>query len=143
MLIAALLELKSRLHAAARGRGAAETSSPARRPTSCSRGCSRPSATALPPSTSRDRLADEHGQRFRSAPLPQFLRRADLSESEAVYDPAQLGAAIGGMLRMPPPLSLGHLTIPRVTVAERLRHLRGLLRRGIAPSTRRSPAPTA
>jgi segregation and condensation protein A len=35
------------------------------------------------------------------------------------------------MLRMPPPISLRHLTIPRVTVAERLRHLRGLLQRGI------------
>ena len=31
---------------------------------------------------------------------------------------------------MPPQLSLGHLTIPRVTTAERLTHLRGLLRRG-------------
>jgi segregation and condensation protein A len=77
------------------------------------------------------RLAAEHGRRFRSAPLPKFLRRADLSESAAVYEPAQLGAAIGGMLRMPPPISLRHLTIPRVTVAERLRHLRGLLRGGI------------
>jgi segregation and condensation protein A len=77
------------------------------------------------------RLAAEHGRRFRSAPLPRFLRKADLSESEAVYDPAQLGEAIGGMLRMPPPLNLEHLTIPRVTVAERLSHLRGLLRRGI------------
>ena len=77
------------------------------------------------------RLAAEHGRRFRSAPLPKWLRKADLSESEAVYDPAQLGAAIGGMLRLPPPISLKHLTIPRVTVAERLRHLRGLLRRGI------------
>jgi segregation and condensation protein A len=48
-----------------------------------------------------------------------------------VYDPAQLGAAVGGMLRMPAPISLRHLTIPRVTVAERLRHLRGLLSRGI------------
>jgi segregation and condensation protein A len=77
------------------------------------------------------RLAAEHGRRFRSAPLPRSLRRADLSESAAVYDPAQLGEAIGGLLRLPPPISLRHLTIPRVTVAERLRHLRGLLRRGV------------
>jgi segregation and condensation protein A len=78
-----------------------------------------------------NRLAGEHGRRYRSAPLPKFLRKADLSESEAVYDPSQLGQAIGAMLRMPPPISLRHLTIPRVTVAERLRHLRGLLQRGI------------
>jgi segregation and condensation protein A len=77
-----------------------------------------------------NRLADEHGRRYRSAPLPKFLRKADLSESEAVYDPAELGQAVGAMLRMPPPISLRHLTIPRVTVAERLRHLRGLLQRG-------------
>jgi segregation and condensation protein A len=77
------------------------------------------------------RLADEHGRRYRSAPLPKFLRKADLSESQAVYEPAQLGMAIGAMLRLPPPLNLRHLTIPRVTVAERLRHLRGLLARGI------------
>jgi segregation and condensation protein A len=77
-----------------------------------------------------NRLAGEHGRRYRSAPLPKFLRKADLSESEAVYDPAELGQAVGAMLRMPPPISLRHLTIPRVTVAERLRHLRGLLQRG-------------
>jgi segregation and condensation protein A len=77
------------------------------------------------------KLAGEHGRRYRSAPLPKFLRKADLTESEAVYAPAQLGQAIGAMLRMPPPISLQHLTIPRVTVAERLRHLRGLLRRGV------------
>jgi segregation and condensation protein A len=77
-----------------------------------------------------NRLAGEHGRRYRSAPLPKFLRKADLSESGAVYEPAQLGQAVGAMLRMPPPISLRHLTIPRVTVAERLRHLRGLLQRG-------------
>jgi len=77
------------------------------------------------------KLAGEHGRRYRSAPLPKFLRKVDLTESEAVYDPAQLGEAVGAMLRLPPPISLRHLTIPRVTVAERLRHLRGLLRRGI------------
>ena len=66
------------------------------------------------------RLAGEHGRRYRSAPLPKFLRKADLGESESVYDAAQLGEAIGGMLRLPPPISLRHLTIPRVTVAERL-----------------------
>jgi len=76
------------------------------------------------------RLADEDGHRFRAAPLPAFLRRITLDESAAVYDPGQLGAAIGGLLRVPPPINLGHLAIPRVTVAERLTHLRALLRRG-------------
>jgi segregation and condensation protein A len=76
------------------------------------------------------RLADEEGHRFRSAPLPPSLRRVDLVPTKAVYDPARLGAAVGGLLRTPPPISLRHLTIPRVSVGERLSHLRALLRRG-------------
>jgi len=79
----------------------------------------------------QERLGAERGHRFRSAPPPPFLRRTDLSELEAVYEPARLGEAIGGLLRTPAPLSLAHLTIPRVSVAERLAHLRALLRRGI------------
>jgi len=76
------------------------------------------------------RLAGEQGVRYRSAPLPPALRRANLAEAGAVYNPDRLGAALGGLLRVPPKLSLGHLTIPRVTTAERLSHLRALLRRG-------------
>ena len=72
----------------------------------------------------------EDGHRFRAAPLPPALRRVTYDDAGAVYEPAQLGAAIGGLLRVPPPLRLDHLTIPRVTVAERLSHLRSLLRRG-------------
>lgn len=78
-----------------------------------------------------ERLAAEHGVRYRSAPLPRWLRAATELEDlgEGVYDPARLGRAIGGLLRHPPEVSLHHLTIPRVSVAERLTHLRGLLRR--------------
>jgi segregation and condensation protein A len=76
------------------------------------------------------RLAGEEGVRYRSAPLPPALRRTNLAEAGAVYDPRRLGAALGGLLRVPPPLTLGHLTVPRVTTAERLAHLRSLLRRG-------------
>jgi segregation and condensation protein A len=75
-------------------------------------------------------LDTEDGHRFRAAPLPRELRRATAHDVTAAYDPAQLGAAIGGLLRTPPPLDLRHLAIPRVTVAERLAHLRALLRRG-------------
>jgi segregation and condensation protein A len=76
------------------------------------------------------RLAEQAGYRFRHAPLPKSLRRASLEEALAVYDPATLGAALGGLLRMPPPVDLRHLTVPKVGVAERLAHLRALLRRG-------------
>jgi segregation and condensation protein A len=76
------------------------------------------------------RLAGEHGVRYRSAPLPPELRRTNLAEAGAVYDPRRLGAAIGGLLRVPERLDLGHVTVPTITVSERLRHLRTLLRRG-------------
>jgi len=45
-------------------------------------------------------------------------------------DPAQLGAALGGLLCVPEPISIRHITIPKVSVGERLAHLRALLRRG-------------
>jgi segregation and condensation protein A len=78
-----------------------------------------------------ERLAGEHGVRYRAAPLPRSLRTMTLEElGEAVYDPDRLGRAIGEMLRHPPALSLRHLTIPRVSVGERLQHLRHLLRTG-------------
>jgi segregation and condensation protein A len=77
------------------------------------------------------RLAGESGVRFRSAPLPPALRRVTFDDvAPGVYDPVQLGDALGGLLRMPPPISLRHLTTPKVTVAERLTHLRALLRSG-------------
>ena len=63
----------------------------------------------------------------RSAPLPAALRRVSLEVAERAYDPAVLGQAIGGLLRTPPPLDLRHMAMPRVSVGERLSHLRALL----------------
>jgi segregation and condensation protein A len=77
-----------------------------------------------------ERLEGQRGHRFRAAPLPPALRRVTYDDVASVYEPAELGAAIGGLLRMPPPISLRHLTTPRVSVSERLAHLRALLRRG-------------
>jgi segregation and condensation protein A len=76
------------------------------------------------------RLAGEEGVRYRCAPLPPALRRTNLAEAGAVYTPRRLGTALGGLLRVPPPLSIAHISVPRVTTAERLTHLRSLLRRG-------------
>jgi segregation and condensation protein A len=78
----------------------------------------------------RDRLAGQEGHRFRSAPLPSSVRRASLDEAGAVYDPGLLGKAIGGLLHIPEPVDVRHMVGSRVTVAERLAHLRTLLRRG-------------
>jgi segregation and condensation protein A len=66
---------------------------------------------------------------YRSAPLPPALRRAGVEIAERAYDPDVLGQALGSLLRMPPPLDLRHMAMPRVTVADRLALLRGLLRR--------------
>lgn len=78
-----------------------------------------------------ERLAGEHGYRYRAAPAPAFLKAVRLEElPSAVYDPVQLGSSIGGLLRLPDPITLDHLNIPKVSVAERLSHLRSLLRRG-------------
>lgn len=78
------------------------------------------------------RLSAESGCRYRSAPLPAHLKRAPLQAAEAVYDPGRLGEALGGLLRHPPPIDVGHMHVvaPRVSVAARLAHLRRLLRRG-------------
>ena len=78
----------------------------------------------------RERLAGEEGHRFRSAPLPPSLRRASLVEADAVYDPGLLTRAIGTLLQIPEPVDVRHMVGSRVTVAERLAHLRSLLRRG-------------
>jgi segregation and condensation protein A len=75
-------------------------------------------------------LAGEEGVRFREAPLPVSLRRTVTQPQEGSQNPDVLGEAVGRLLRIPPAISLRHIGVPRITVAERLAHLRGLLRRG-------------
>jgi len=74
------------------------------------------------------RLAAESGFRYRMAPLPSSLRRASLEAAAVSYDPAQLGRAIGSLLRTPPRLDLRHVARPLVTLEQRLERLRVLLR---------------
>src|SRR3954463_5437770 len=78
----------------------------------------------------RERVAGEEGVRYRSAPPPAWARRGSLDDLEAVYKPERLGAALGGLLREPERVDLSHVTVPKVSVAERLKVLRALLRRG-------------
>jgi segregation and condensation protein A len=72
----------------------------------------------------------DHGQSFlsRSAPLPPALRRVSVDAAEKAYDPEVLGRSIGDLLRVPAPIDVRHMRGPRVTVGERLDVLRGLLR---------------
>jgi segregation and condensation protein A len=76
------------------------------------------------------RRDDEQAVLYRAAPLPPELRRAPLEHAEQAYDPAVLGQALGGLLRTPPPIDLEHIAAPRVSMGERLAVLRRLLRRG-------------
>jgi segregation and condensation protein A len=75
-------------------------------------------------------LAAEDGVRFREVPPPAHLRRTIVQPQEGSQDPQVLGEALGRLLLMPPTISVRHIAVPRVTVGERLAHLRGLLRRG-------------
>ncbi len=78
----------------------------------------------------RERFADGQALLFRSAPLPVALRRVSEASAAAVFDPALLGQALGGLLRHPAPLDLQHMRTPTVSLADRLGVLRDLLRRG-------------
>ena len=75
-------------------------------------------------------LAREQGVRFREAPPPADLRRTIATPAEGSQSPEILGEAVGRLLLMPPTISVRHIAKLRVTVAERLAHLRRLLRRG-------------
>jgi segregation and condensation protein A len=74
-------------------------------------------------------VARESGFRYRAAPLPPELRRVSLEIADAAYRPEQLAKAVGGLLRTPPPLNLSHVARPHVTVEQRLAHLRSLISR--------------
>lgn len=74
-----------------------------------------------------ERLAEESGFRYRRAPLPPELRRLSVETAEQAYEPEALASAIGGLLRTPPQLELGHVFRPLVSVDQRLSHLRHLL----------------
>jgi segregation and condensation protein A len=65
---------------------------------------------------------------YRSARLPAALRRVSLEAATVSYQPDQLGAAIGGLLRTPPALDTTHMR-PTVSLDRRLRVLRELLGR--------------
>jgi segregation and condensation protein A len=78
----------------------------------------------------RELLEAEQGVRFRDAPLPGELRRTIVPQPDGSADPAMLGEAMGRLLTMPARIDVRHIHTPRVSVAERLAHLRRLLRRG-------------
>ena len=68
--------------------------------------------------------------RFRDAPLPAGAAAHDRGRRRRLADPEVLGDAIGRLLVLPPRIDIRHIAVPRVSLGERLAHLRGLLRRG-------------
>jgi segregation and condensation protein A len=76
-----------------------------------------------------ERFEAERGYLYRSAPLPANLKRVAVDAAVAVYDPERLGAAIGDLLREPEDVDISHIR-PTVSLERRLRVLRdALLRR--------------
>jgi len=67
------------------------------------------------------------GYLYRSAPLPPELRKVALDAATAVYEPERLAAALGDLLTEPPKLNLDHIR-PTVSLEKRLRALRDALR---------------
>jgi segregation and condensation protein A len=74
------------------------------------------------------RFEAERGYLYRSAPLPPELRRVAVEAASAVYDPDQLGAALGDLLTEPPDVDISHIR-PTVSLERRLRALRDALGR--------------
>ena len=52
----------------------------------------------------KERLAAEHGYRYRSAPLPRELRRVSIEAAERAYEPELLARAIGELIDSSPSL---------------------------------------
>jgi segregation and condensation protein A len=75
-----------------------------------------------------DRFESQRGYMYRSAPLPRELRRIAVDAATAVYDPETLGAALGDLLTEPPDVDISHIR-PTVSLERRLRALRDVLRR--------------
>ncbi len=75
-----------------------------------------------------DRFESQRGYLYRAAPLPAQLRRVAVQAATAVYDPDALGAALGDLLTEPPDVDISHIR-PTVSLERRLRALRDVLRR--------------
>jgi segregation and condensation protein A len=73
-------------------------------------------------------FADGRRYHYRSAPLPPELRRVALDAARPTYEPDQLAAAIGDLLRVPPAPDTSHIR-PTVSLERRLRALREVLAR--------------
>ena len=56
-----------------------------------------------------ERFEAERGYLYRSAPLPPELRRVELEAATATYEPEQITAALGDLLTAPPEVDVSHI----------------------------------
>ena len=75
-----------------------------------------------------ERFEAERGYLYRSAPLPPELRRVELEAATATYEPEQITAALGDLLTAPPEVDVSHIR-PTVSLEKRLDALRAALSR--------------
>ena len=74
-----------------------------------------------------ERFEQSRGYLFRVAPLPADLRRISVEAASRTYDPEALGTALGGLLRTPPAVDTSHIR-PTVSLERRLEVVRDLLK---------------
>jgi segregation and condensation protein A len=79
-----------------------------------------------------ERLAAEQAYRYRGAPLPPELRRVTVEAAGKVYESERLIESMAALLRVPPPVDTSHMMRPTVSLERRLAHLRDLLRTRIS-----------
>ena len=73
-----------------------------------------------------ERFEAARGYLYRAAALPPSLRRVAVDAATAAYDPERLGTALGDLLTIPPPVDVSHIR-PTVSLERRLRALRDAL----------------
>jgi segregation and condensation protein A len=74
-----------------------------------------------------ERFAAELPYRYRSAPLPPGLRRVAFEAAGKAYEPARLAGAMADLLRTPPAVNTDHMTRITVSLERRLAVVRDLL----------------
>lgn len=127
VLIAALLELKSRLMLPSADDGLEEMGPEEAIEELLARMLEYRRYSQLAERLSQ-RFESQRGYLYRSAPLPPELRRVEVDAAVAVYDPDLLGSALGDLLTEPEELNLDHIR-PTVSLERRLRALRDALGR--------------
>ena len=74
-----------------------------------------------------ERFAAERPYAYRAAPLPPELRRVAIEAAGKAYEPERLADAMRGLLRTPPVVDTSHMTRITVSLERRLAVLRELL----------------